>query len=530
MKQVTCWERFKQYYLPINEIGFALDISKMNFDERFLEEMEPKMHEAFESMRQLEKGGIANPDEQRQVGHYWLRDASLAPTQVIKSAIEECLDRIHSFVSKVHSTTTVGEKGAFNNFIIIGIGGSILGPQFVSKALGVSEENSLTPYFIDNTDPDGLDLVFFKLEGQLGETLVLVISKSGGTLETRNAMLEVKAVYEKEGLDFSKHAVAITQQGSKLDDYAIEEKWLDRFPMWDWVGGRTSEFSVVGLLPAALEGIDIKPFLKGAAMMDAFTRITETRKNPAALLAIMWYHATDGKGKKDMVMLPYKDRLSLLSRYLQQLIMESLGKEKNLSGQVVSQGITVYGNKGSTDQHAYLQQLREGVHNFFVTFVEVLKDRQKPSIDLEEGNTAGDYLNGFLLGTRAALYEKNRESITITLEEVTPSSVGALIALYERAVGIYATLIGINAYHQPGVEAGKKAAASFLSLKSKIWDILKAHPNQPLTVDTITKLLDVEEDADVIFKLLQHLAANPQKNIYKQDNTPFDQSFYVYKT
>src|SRR5438045_5228517 len=122
--------------------------------------------------------------------------------------------------------------------------------------------------------------------------------------------------------------------------------------MWDWVGGRTSELSAVGLLPAALQGLDIQAMLDGAAAMDVVTRTTTTAQNPAALLALMWFYATDGRGAKDMVVLPYKDRLLLFSRYLQQLVMESLGKEKDLDGKTVNQGIAVYGNKGSTDQHA----------------------------------------------------------------------------------------------------------------------------------------------------------------------------------
>src|SRR6185503_14994813 len=125
----------------------------------------------------------------------------------------------------------------------------------------------------------------------------------------------------------------------------------------------------------------------------------ETRKNPAAMMALCWYWSGHGKGQKDMVVLPYKDRLLLFSRYLQQLVMESLGKEKDLAGNVVHQGIAVYGNKGSTDQHAYVQQLREGINNFFVTFIEVLKDRGAKSMQVEEGVTSGDYLNGFFQGT-----------------------------------------------------------------------------------------------------------------------------------
>ena len=114
----------------------------------------------------------------------------------------------------------------------------------------------------------------------------------------------------------------------------------------------------------------------------------------------MWYYAGNGRGEKDMVILPYKDRLMLFSKYLQQLVMESLGKEKDLDGNVVHQGIAVYGNKGSTDQHAYVQQLRDGVLNFFVTFVEVRKDRAAQPFEVEEGVTSGDYLQGFLRGTR----------------------------------------------------------------------------------------------------------------------------------
>ena len=202
--------------------------------------------------------------------------------------------------------------------------------------------------------------------------------------------------------------------------------------------------------------------LAGAKAMDALTRQPDATKNPAAQLALAWHHLTEGRGTKAMVVLPYKDRLLLFSRYLQQLIMESLGKELDLHGRVVNQGIAVYGNKGSTDQHAYVQQLREGVNNFFVTFVEVLKDRAGDSMEVEPGVTTGDYLQGFLLGTRDALSEKDRHSVTITVFEVSPKTIGMLIALYERVTGLYASLIGINAYHQPGVEAGKKAAAAIL--------------------------------------------------------------------
>jgi glucose-6-phosphate isomerase len=277
--------------------------------------------------------------------------------------------------------------------------------------------------------------------------------------------------------------------------------------MEDWVGGRTSEMSAVGLLPAALQGIAIRDMLAGAKEMDGATRVPNLKHNPAALLALSWYYAGNGKGEKDMVVLPYKDSLLLFSRYLQQLVMESLGKEKDLNGNTVYQGIAVYGNKGSTDQHAYVQQLREGVPNFFLTFIEVLEDRLTPSPEIDPGVTSGDYLSGFLQGTRQALYENHRDSITVTIPQVNPRTVGALIALYERAVGLYGFLVNINAYHQPGVEAGKKAAAAILELQKRVVQVLRQE-GTPLSLAQIAEKAGATDQIEAIYKILRHLAAN----------------------
>ena len=310
--------------------------------------------------------------------------------------------------------------------------------------------------------------------------------------------------------------------GSRLDTYAAEHRFLDRFPMWDWVGGRTSELSAVGLLPAAVQGIDVTAMLEGAAAMDRLTRVPEVRRNPAALLAMAWHVGGEGRGAKDMVILPYKDRLALFSRYLQQLVMESLGKERDLAGNVVHQGISVYGNKGSTDQHAYVQQLREGVPNFFATFIEVTKDRDGASIEVEPGVTSGDYLSGLLQGTRRALHENGRGSVTITVPDVGPRAVGMLIALYERAVGFYATLVNVNAYHQPGVEAGKKAAAGVLELQHKLVAALKARGHAGATAEQLAAAAAPGED-ETAFAILEHLAANPARGIARTPGkTPFD--------
>lgn len=517
------WDRFKKHYYQNAELGFALDISRMNFPDSLLDELEPRLQDAYGAMEALENGAIANPDENRMVGHYWLRAPEKAPEAELSESISKTLDRIVEFAGEVHTGEITGMFGPFTDLLVIGIGGSALGPQFVAQALGNPGEDRLRVHFFDNTDPDGMDLVLGNLRGRLGTTLAVVISKSGGTPETRNGMLEAAHAFLSEGVEFPRHAVAITGEGSKLDQVAAEEGWLARFPMWDWVGGRTSETAAVGLLPAALQGLDIRGILKGAAAMDAVTRSKATAENPSALLAAMWHYATNGKGERDMVILPYKDRLMLFSKYLQQLIMESLGKEKDLEGRIVHQGIAVYGNKGSTDQHAYVQQLREGVNNFFVTFIEVLKDREGASPEVGEGATSGDFLNAFLLGTRSALHENDRESITITVREVNAETVGMLIGLYERAVGFYATLVGINAYHQPGVEAGKQAAAGFLETRKQVIGHLNAHPAEAFTVEAVARAIGAAGQEETIFKQLEHLVANPSKGISKKPGSnPFD--------
>lgn len=505
MDSIELWHRYQNWLYFHEDLGLYVDVSRIRFDTEHVERVEARFAGVFEAMVKLENGAISNPDENRMVGHYWLRAPQLAPNDEIRAAISDDLDRIELFSRQVHEgTIRPPEADKFTDILSIGIGGSALGPQFVASALA-PETPALAIHFIDNTDPAGIDRVLHQLKGRLKSTLVLDTTKSGGTPEPRNALLEVKRAIEAQGLALAPRAVAITMEGSRMDKVAHSEGWLAEFPMYDWVGGRTSEMSAVGLLPAALQGIDIRSILAGAREMDEATRIADFRKNPAALLASCWYYCGGGNGKKDMVVLPYKDSLLLLSRYLQQLVMESLGKEKDLDGQIVHQGLSVYGNKGSTDQHAYVQQLRDGVPNFFATFIEVLEDRDGPSMEVEPGVTSGDYLSGFLQGTRRALYENHRDSITLTIPRVDPRRIGALIALYERAVGFYATLVNINAYHQPGVEAGKKAAASVLKLQKKILETLT---NSSMAIGDLAERAGAPEQVEAVYMIVRHLEAN----------------------
>jgi glucose-6-phosphate isomerase len=490
------WQRFCELLWYHEDLGIWLDVSRMALGDGDLAALEPRFAGAFAAMEALEGGAIANPDEQRMVGHYWLRTPSLAPDAATAEHIAAEVDRIESFAAQQL------RSGRFTDVLWIGIGGSGLGPLLLVDALG--EVGRGLPFqFIDNVDPQGISRNLDRLGDRLRTTLVVVVSKSGGTPEPRIGMEQVRARLESLGGRWAEQAVAVTMLGSRLDQLAEQEGWLARFDMFDWVGGRTSITSAVGLLPGALIGADMRAFLAGASAMDAATRVADLRRNPAALMAASWYVAGAGRGGRDLVVLPYRDRLELFSRYLQQLVMESLGKKLDRSGAVVHQGLAVYGNKGSTDQHAYVQQLRDGVDNFFVTFIEVLDD--PAGVPALNGERPGDVLDGFLQGTRSALEESGRQSLSISLRRFDATGLGALVALFERAVGLYAELVNINAYDQPGVEAGKKAAAALLGLQGQLEAALADGAERSL--EQLATELAIPSP-EPLFWILRHLSAN----------------------
>jgi len=499
----TLWQRVEALLWHDPDLGFWLDPSRMALSAEDLLALEPRLNEALLAMAELEGGAIANRDEERQVGHYWLRDPDRAPTPQIRELIQREIDRLDTFGRQVLGGDLRAPGGeCFSDVLWIGIGGSGLGPLLMVKALQRQGEG-LPFHFFDNVDPQGMSATLASLGSRLLTSLVIVVSKSGGTPEPRLGMQQARARLEALGGHWPQQAVAVTMEGSQLDQVAVQEGWLARFDMPDWVGGRTSITSAVGLLPAALIGAQMRAFLEGAAAMDRLTRATTLLQNPAALLAASWYVAGEGQGRRDMVVLPYRDRLEVFSRYLQQLVMESLGKRLDRDGNVVHQGLAVYGNKGSTDQHAYVQQLRDGLDNFFVVFIEALDE--PADIKPVAGDNPADFLAGFLQGTRAALCEGGRQSLTLTLQRFDDRSLGALIALFERAVGLYGELINVNAYHQPGVEAGKKAAAEILSLQARVEASLA--DGQSHTLAALQEGLGLESP-EPVYWILRHLCFN----------------------
>lgn len=438
--------------------GFTLDITGMEIAPAAFAPLAAPLAQAHEEMIKLEAGAVKNPDEKRKVTHFSDR---------LTYAGSPLFQDVETFAREIVAA------GEIQQVLVNGIGGSALGPQLLQMAINGPYWNELPAaarrgfpklYFVDNTDTAGAVDALAVMD--LARSLIVTISKSGGTQETKNNMLVFEQKYREAGIPFGSHAVAVTMPGSELDKYARSQNWRKVFPMADSIGGRTSELNIVGHVPAALSGVDFAAFVGGARHMDELTRAADLAQNPGAQLAAAWYMAGQGRGDRNMVVVPYSDRLGLFGKYLQQLVMESLGKELDLDGKVVHQGLTVYGNKGGTDAHAYIQQLNDGRDDFFATFIEPLADAAQFAI--ADGFTMGDYLHAFKAGLVNALRSKHRRVIEITIDRVDAWNLGMLIALYERAVAIYAELVHINAFHQPGVQAYKLASKDVNALNTKL--------------------------------------------------------------
>ena len=480
-----------------NEIYF--DFSKAYIAEVPIDKHMEMMDRALKDLEELEAGKTVNKEEDRMVGHYWLRDPEAAPSSEIESEIMDSIRELQSFSSGILEGKIVNENGeSFIGMIYAGIGGSALGPQLVCDAL--KNKDSFRIMFLDNTDPQSIYELIMDLGDDLQRYLIVSVSKSGGTRETANIQNELSGAFIKKGWSFSSNAVAITVKDSKLDRQAEAEGWLKVFHIWDWVGGRTSVSSAVGLLPMLLLKRNAERFLAGLRFADQTGR---KANNPILLMALDIYLGKEEAGKNQLVILPYKDRLHLFAKYLQQLIMESLGKEFYKNGRLCHEGIAVYGNKGSSDQHSYLQQLFDGPDNFSVNFINV-RDSGGLTEFLPDGNLSADYLQAFSLGTAKALYAKGRNSAAISIPEVDEFCLGFLIGVYERIVSFHGSFAGINAYHQPAVEKGKKAAAEMILQKNRILEVLRKEKEKGFSAEELAEIL--EADKAEIFSLLEYIS------------------------
>ncbi|MBT3318185.1 MAG: glucose-6-phosphate isomerase [Clostridia bacterium] len=370
---------------------------------------------------------------------------------------EDILDDI------IDTARDVSER--FDNFVVLGIGGSALGPIAVYHALG--QQSDINFFVEDNIDPERLNRTFGGLD--LQKTMFNVVTKSGKTSETMAQMMTVAGMLEKAGLKLSDHMIATTDKENGNLALIARKEGLKTFILPSNVGGRFSELSPVGLLPAAVCGIDIRGLLQGAAHMDEVC--SREQNNPAAMFALLHVMGM----QRDMnisVMMPYADSLKFMSDWYAQIWAESLGKRVDNDGNEVFVGQTPVGALGVTDQHSQVQLYTEGPFDKIVTFLKVDKFASELKIP-----KAFEYVQdiAFLCGksfselmaaeqsaTEYALCVADRPNISITLSEVDAFSIGALLYFFEMATAYAGEMMGINTFDQPGVEEGKLATFALM--------------------------------------------------------------------
>jgi glucose-6-phosphate isomerase len=354
----------------------------------------------------------------------------------------------------------------FDTFVVLGIGGSALGPIAVHQALDTGQ-SPVRLLVEDNVDPERFGRVLDSLD--LNRTVFNAVTKSGKTSETMAQLMVAADRLQKAGLPLQDHVIATTdEKNGNLIEIARREG-LKTFVIPADVGGRFSELTPVGLLPAAVCGFDIRAMLQGAADMDEICAAKDS--NPAALFALLHVLGM-GRGMNVSVMMPYADSLKFMADWYAQLWAESLGKAADLDGKAVFAGQTPVKALGVTDQHSQVQLYTEGPFDKIVTFLRVERFRRDLTIPAAfeyaddiaflSGKTFGALLEAERSATEYALCKAGRPSITITLPEVNEYTIGALLHFFEMATAFAGELLRINTYDQPGVEEGKKATFALM--------------------------------------------------------------------
>lgn len=370
----------------------------------------------------------------------------------------------------------------FKNFVVLGIGGSALGPSMVFNALKHLHYNELSPkkrggpkfYVEDNVDPVRMQALLDVIDPK--ETCFNVISKSGATSETMTQFLIISDILEKNGVSLPDNMI-FTTDACRGNLIKIDDKFGGKFKKYvlpDGVGGRFSELCPVGLLPAAVLGIDIKGLLAGAAYMDGLCSKNSIAKNPALASAALLYAAM-GQGKNIHVLMPYSDNLKLMADWYCQLWAESLGKAKHLDGTAANVGSTPVKSLGVTDQHSQVQLYIEGPFDKVITFISVDKYgcempiphgcEDIPDVGFLGGHTMQELIQAENKATAYALMRAGRMNYTINLPEVNEFTLGQLMYLFEMQTAYAGAMLDIDTFNQPGVENGKKATFALLGKK-----------------------------------------------------------------
>ena len=383
---------------------------------------------------------------------------------------EEICDEIIDYVKKV--------KDNFEAFVVLGIGGSALGPISVQQAINHPYYNEISRekrggypkfYVADNIDPEKLVYLFDTID--ITKTMFNVISKSGSTSETMSQFMIIKKMLEEKlGDKASENIICTTdKENGNLIKIAKEEGYKT-FIIPNGVGGRFSELTPVGLLPAAFCGIDIKELLKGASIMDEMCKNDDVYQNPAFMYAILNYLSMKN-GKNISVMMPYADSLKYISDWYAQLWAESLGKKYDNDKKEVYVGSTPVKALGATDQHSQVQLYAEGPFDKIITFIGVDKYKKSitipkiyedmPSLAFLGGVTQDELIKTEQIATEYALLKAGKPNMTITLPEVNENTLGQLLYFFEVATAFTGELLNINAFDQPGVEEGKNATYAY---------------------------------------------------------------------
>ncbi len=369
----------------------------------------------------------------------------------------------------------------FDNFVVLGIGGSALGPIAVFQALCHLRHNELPKYkrkapkfyVEDNVDPERMVALLDVLD--LDKTVFNVVTKSGATSETMAQYLIIMDILKKRYGDKAKeHMIATTSanKGNLIKIANAED--LKTFYIPDGVGGRFSQLSPVGLLPAAVLGINIKELLAGAKYMDKICMKKDIKKNPALLTAFLQYLAMQ-RGKNISVMMPYADSLKYIADWYCQLWGESLGKAVDKNGSKVFVGQTPVKALGVTDQHSQVQLYREGPFDKVVTLIGVENYRATykisngcediPDVNFLCGHTMNELITAERKATEYALTMANRLNHTIILPEVNAFTIGELLYLFEMETAYAGAMLNIDTFNQPGVEGGKNATYALFGKK-----------------------------------------------------------------
>lgn len=383
-------------------------------------------------------------------------------------------------VNDIMATAKIIRK-KFDNFVVLGIGGSALGPTAVFQALCHLRHNELPArkrkapklYVEDNVDPERMASLLDVLD--LNKTVFNVITKSGATSETMSQYLIIMDLLKKKFGDKAKEHMIATTSAKKGNLIKIaQEEGLKTFYIPDGVGGRFSELCPVGLLPAAVLGIDIKVMLEGAAFMDKICKSKDYRKNPALVAALLQFMSMK-KGKNISVMMPYSDGLRYVADWYCQLWGESLGKAVDLDGNTVYAGQTPVKALGVTDQHSQIQLYREGPFDKVITLIAV--DNFRAEVTISEGcenipdvnflcnHTMNELINSERKATEYALTTANRPNCTITVPEINAFTIGELLYMFELETAYTGAMLNVDTFNQPGVEGGKNATYALFGRK-----------------------------------------------------------------